>query len=145
MLDPLHGTQLVEVKPAYAENFIVAKGIGSIASKELIAKIQAELEEEKANALKAKKVAEEKKEMLASKYAKGLITEVQVKEGKIAETIDAAAVVTMLARAGVTVEADDISMPEVTELGSVLAEVTLHPEVTHTIKVVVEKSKITFS
>ena len=137
--------ELVEVKPAYAENFIVAKGIGSIASKELIAKIQADIEEEKAKALKAKKVAEEKKEMLMSKYAKGLVTEVQMKDGKIAEPVDAAAVAKMLARAGVAVEAGDIVMPEVTELGSVLAEVTMHPEVTHTIKIDVQKSKITFS
>lgn len=138
---------LVDVKPAYAENFIVAKGIGSIASKELIAKIEAEIAEEKEKALKAKKVAEEKKEMLITKYSgKGLVTEVQMnKDGTIKDIIDAAAVVKMLSRAGVTVEAADIAMPEVTELGSVLVEVTLHPEVTHTVKIVVEKSKITFS
>ena len=61
--------------------------------------------------------------MLMSKYAKGLVTEVQMKDGKIAEPVDAAAVAKMLARAGVAVEAGDIVMPEVTELGSVLAEV----------------------
>ena len=46
---------------------------------------------------------------------------------------------------GVPVDAADLAMPQVTELGSVLAEVTLHPEVTQTVKIVVEKSKITFS
>merc|ERR1719453_1314722 len=115
------------VQPAYAENFIVAKGIVSIASQELIAKIEAEIAEEKEKALKAKKIAEEKKEMLITKYSgKGLVTEVQMnKDGTIKDTVDAAAVVKMLSRAGVTVEAADIAMPEVSERGSVLAEVTL--------------------
>ena len=48
-------------------------------------------------------------------------------------------------RGGVTVEPSNIVMPEVTELGAFTADVTLHPDVSVGIKVVVEKSKITFT
>jgi ribosomal protein L9 len=75
-----------------------------------------------------------------------MVIEVQVKDGAITETLDAAAIAGMLKRAAaVTVEAEDVVMPEVTELGSVVATLKLHPEVSTSLKIVVEKSKITFS
>ena len=138
--------ELVEVKPAYAENFIVSKGLGSIASKELMAQMAKEAEEAAAKAAAAKKHATEGRDTLQQKFGKtGIKTEVQVgADSKITDTFTSEDVAEALSRAGVKVDASSIQLPEVTEVGSFVAEVTLHPDVTMSIKVAVEKSKITF-
>merc|ERR1712032_1190666 len=76
---------IVEVKPAYAENFILAKRLGSKASQQ------------------------------------------------------------MIDRAGISVQAADISIPDLAELGSAVAELQLHPSIATDVKVTLIKSKITFS
>ena len=139
---------LVEVKPAYAENVLVNQGKGSIASQEMIDTALAEAAAALAKKAGAKKRAAEGKDMLQSKLSKsGLTIEVQVDKqtGEILESVTTETVAAAIKRAGVEVVASDISMPEITELGSVIAEVALHPEVTASVKVVVEKSKIPFS
>ena len=137
---------LVQVKPAYAENFIVSKGLGSVASKEIIERITEERAAAEAAAKAAKTRAEQGATELLAKFGKvGIVEEVQVSaDGVISPIIDSRVVAEAISRSGVSVEASDVLMPEVVELGSVVAEVTLHPEVTTKIKVVVEKSKITF-
>ncbi len=135
---------LVEVKPAYAENFLLARGYGVVASAEIIKQKAAEKAAAEAAALAARQKAEAAKATIGSKYGKaGMIYEVQVKDGKI-DAVTSEEIASELKRAGIAVGPADVAMPELTELGSALAEVRLHPEVTATLKVVVEKSKITF-
>lgn len=135
---------LVELKPAYAENVVVAKGLGAIATPEQIAQLAKELEEQMAKAAAAKQTALKAKETMAGKFAKGLVIEVQMKDGEITESVTSQSIADVLKRASVDVQAADIAMPDVTELGSFSAQVTLHPDVVSSLKVVVEKSKITF-
>jgi hypothetical protein len=79
-------------------------------------------------------------------HAAGIIEEVQVApDGTIKDSVTSAEIAAAIKRGGITVDEACISMPEVTELGSVLAEVTLHPDVSVTIKVIVQKSKITIT
>lgn len=138
---------LVDVKPAYAENFLVARGVGVIASSEIIEQKKAEAEAAMEAAISARKTADKAKEAINAKYGKaGMTYEVQVtKDGAIDGAVTSASIASELARAAIKVAADDIVMPEVSELGPVLAEVTLHPEVSATVKVNIVKSKITFS
>ena len=134
---------LVNVKPAFAENMLVRKGLGSIASREMIDRANAEAAAAAASAAVAKKYAEEAKQTLQTKFGAGLVIEAQVdKEGALKEVITAEMLANQLTRAGVKIEADAIQMADQTELGSVVAELTLHPEVSASVKVVVEKSKI---
>lgn len=136
--------ELAEVKPAYAENFLVAKGMGSIASKELIKQLEEEAAAAAAAAAAQKKKATDDKVALDQKFGKaGMKTEVQVKDGEVQDTVDSETVAAMLTRAGIAVDSSAIEMPEVKDLGSVLVEVKLHPEVSATVKLNVEKSKIT--
>lgn len=138
---------LVEVKPAYAENFIVAKGLGVKASKEQIASLRKQEEEAIAKAAANKRKALDAKDTMAKRYGKGgLVTEVQVADdGQLLVPVTSASIAAELKRGGVVVNAGDIQMPDVTELGSVVAELKLHPEVATSLKVTVERSKISIS
>ena len=95
----------------------------------------------------SKKKAEKVRDVVSEKYGKGgLVIEVQMKDGKVSETVSSADVASMLnSAAKVNVAAEDIEMETITELGSVIAELKLHPDVKCSLKVVIEKSKITFS
>ena len=138
--------ELVEVKQAYAENFLISKGVAVLASKEVIAQKRVEAEAAMEAAIAARKAADKAKETLSAKYGKaGLKYEVQVKNGAIENAVTSDSIAKELERAGVSVPAASIAMPDITELGSVIAEVMLHPEVTTMLKVEVIKSKITIS
>lgn len=139
---------LVEVKPAYAENFLVAQSLGSIATKEMLERIAAEVAEAAAAEAAAKAKAEATKEAVKAKYgSSGMTIEAQVGDGSLLkEPITSADVSEMLKRAAsVTVEPEAIMLPDMTELGSEIAELKLHPSVRMSLKVDVIKSKITFS
>ena len=124
------------------------QSLGKVATPDDLIRIAQEQADakEKSEAQKAK--AEAARDAINAKYGgKGMILEVQVdKDGLPKESVTSADVAEMLKRAaGVAVASDDIELPEVTELGSVIAELKLHPAVGVSLKVVVEKSKITFS
>ena len=137
---------LVEVKPAYAENNIFAKNLGSIATKEMIAKIAEEQEAKAAAAAAALKKASKDKQAIDAKYGKaGLIQEVQVDaDGNPKAPITIADVSADLSRAGFPVDAAAVEMPDIAVLGSEVAKIHLHPDVTVMLKVSVLKSKIVF-
>ena len=136
---------IVKVKPSYAENVLVSKGKGTVASKATLERIAKEMEEAAAAAKAQKDSAVELRSTLLGKFGDGLKTEVQVgKDGVLLTSFTGEEVASELKRlAGISIEPSLIEMPEVTEVGSVMAEVTLHPEVTLSLKVAVEKSKIT--
>ena len=94
-----------------------------------------------------RKKAEAQKEEVIKKYGKGgMVLEVQVANGVITEPVNAETIAqTLKAAAGVDVAAEDVDLPEVTALDSYVAELQLGEGVRTSLKVVVEKSKITFS
>ena len=136
---------IVEVKPAYAENVLLTTGKGTIASQEILDRVAAEQAAAAAAAAAARKRADVDRDTLQGKFAKGLVIEVQMKDGQIERPITTKDVAADLSRAGVTVAEESIEMADITELGSSIATVALHPDVSMAVKVVVEKSKITFS
>ena len=137
----------MEVKPAYAENFIVSNGMGVKATKDMLERVAKEEAEAAAKAKAAKAKAEEDRQTLQAKFGnKGLIIDKQVdKEGEIDSSVTAGSVCAELVRAGVAIEEKNVEMPDITEIGSAICEVKLHPDVTASVKVIVQKSKITFS
>ena len=140
---------LVDIKPAFAENFIIAKGLGKKANAQMIAEVQAEAAATAATEAAAKKAAEDCRELISSKFGKtGVILEVQVVPGstQTKEPVTRQYIASTLSRAaGVKVAPETIEMPDVSELGTVTAELTLHPKVSTSIKVTVNKSPITLS
>ena len=131
---------VVQVKSSYAENVIVRGGLGKIATKSDLEKIaEAEVAAAAAKAA-AKAKAEAAKQLITAKFGRGMKFEVQPDE-----IVTSEGVVTEIARA-TQVTAETVDMPDITECpGSAIAEVTLHADVKLSIKVNVEKSKITFS
>merc|ERR1712032_710280 len=138
---------IVEVKPAYAENFILAKRLGSKASQQMIDRVAEEAAVAVAAAAAAKKRAEKARELIAQKFGKsGIVIEVQVgDDGQPKEKVTGQDIANNLGRAGISVQAEDISIPDLAELGSAVAELQLHPSIATNVKVTLIKSKITFS
>ena len=139
--------KLVEVKAAYATNVIVAKGLGSVASKAMVDQIAKTEAEAITAAAEAKKGASEMKATLQKRYAKGgIIFEVPVaKDGSI-DTVSGKDVAAELSRMGTAVQAENVEMTDITEAGtSEVATLQLHPEVVMSVKVEVLKSKISIS
>merc|ERR1719163_2762333 len=104
----------------------------------MIEQATAEAAVKAAAAAAALQAAREVEAALATKFGKGgLKYEVQVDRatGTSKETITSVEIAKELGRKGITVSAADIAMPEMNELGSTLAKVHLHPEVTTMLKV----------
>eukprot|EP00964_Phaeocystis_antarctica_P063132 scaffold37874_cov72-Phaeocystis_antarctica.AAC.3 len=123
--------QIVEVKVAYATNVIVAKGLGSVASKAMVEQIAKSEAEAIAASAEEKKKASATKATLQSKYAKaGIVFEVQVaKDGSI-DAVGSEQVAAEISRSGTPVLAVNVEMDEITEVGeSVIATVVLHKDV----------------
>merc|ERR1712087_834383 len=85
-----------------------------------------------AAAAAALKKAKDVMQAVQSRYGNnGLVLEVQVNaDGQLKEAVTTADVASDLARASVAgVEAADIEMEDISELGSNMAKITLHPDV----------------
>jgi large subunit ribosomal protein L9 len=146
---------LVEVKAAYAVNVLVPKGLGAVASKEMVEQIAKDKADAIAAFAAAKQDANQVKADLQKRYAKsGLVFEVQVSNDGTFPAVSTKEVAAEITREisrstgdpGLTVHAEDVKMEDITELGSSeVATLTLHPEVDMSVKVEVVKSKITFS
>jgi large subunit ribosomal protein L9 len=140
--------EVVEVKSIYAQNVLVPKKLGAVPTKAMLEQLAEEQAAAAAAAKAAKANAEADKAKLQQRYGKGLVYEVQVDKstGLPLSPVTSANVAAELASAAkVKVEAESIQMDEITMLDSAVATVQLHPEVSMLLKVVVEKSKITFS
>ena len=142
--------QIVELKPAYGENTIISKGLGVKATKEQVAQAEADELARVASAAAAKKGAEEAKLSIGNKYgSKGLVIErmFTLDGTMMSGAVTAEEVAQQLSRvAGVTIAPASVSMESIEEVGeSAIATVDLHPEVSASVKVVLQKSKITMS
>ena len=131
---------LVKVKPAYAENFIVRQNMGAIATPEKLAEIAANEEAAAAAAAAEKQSAVEAEATLKTVFGEeGAVVEKRVgPDGAIFGSVTAAEVAELiLERAGVTVDKRKITVPSIPKVGTADASIKLHPKVTATLKLVV--------
>lgn len=70
--------ELVNVKPAYAENFITSKGLGKVATPDVLASLEREKAEAAAAAIAAKEDAEALQAKLGEVFKEGLIIKKKV-------------------------------------------------------------------
>jgi len=135
--------ELVSVKPAYADNFIVNKGLGAIATPEKLAEIAAAQEAADAEAAALKAQAMKDAETIAAAFGEdgGEIAKNVGPDGAVFGSVTAAEVIALIKeRANVSVQKKQVKVPEIKTLGSGLAEVALHKEVTSKVKIVVVAS-----
>jgi large subunit ribosomal protein L9 len=141
--------EIVEMKAAFAENTIVRKGLGSKATSEQIRQAEVDKLAKEAAFAAAKKTAEEAKQMIASRFGnKGLVIErMFTVQGEMSGgAVTSKEVSDLLQSKGIAVEPTNVVMDPIETIGgSVVAAIELHPDVTTTIKVVLQKSKITIS
>lgn len=137
---------IVEMKPAYAENTIISKRLGIKATKEQVEQAEADKLAKEAAVAAALKSAEGAKQMIATRFgSSGVVIErMFTVHGEMSGgPVTAAEVSDVLKRAGADVELVKVVMDPIDTIGdSTVAAIELHPEVTTTVKVVLQKSKI---
>ncbi|KAL1503054.1 hypothetical protein AB1Y20_011121 [Prymnesium parvum] len=132
--------ELVSVKPAYAQNFIVAQGLGAIATKETLDRVAQQEAAAAAAAAAAKAEAEQVEAVLQAVFGKqGAFLKKNVgPDGAIFGSVTSAEISEMISeRAGVSVDKKLITAPSISSVGTALAEIKLHADVTMKLKVVV--------
>ena len=133
--------ELVKVKPAYAENVLVPQGLATVATPEVLAKIKADEEAAAAAAIAARETAEENLSVLNSVFGDGGLR-LQKKcgpTGAIFGKITAAEVAASIKeKTGIELDKRTISMPPLAAVGTGVAQIKLHREVTMKLKLVVE-------
>jgi len=131
---------LVSVKPAYAENFVVRQGKGVVATPEKLKEIAAAEAAKAEAAVAAKAAAVEADAKLQAVFGEeGAVVKKNVgPDGAIFGSVTAADIAELLRdRAGLSVEKKNIKAPSLSSVGTGTAEVTLHREVVSKLKVVV--------
>jgi len=138
--------ELVSVKPAYAQNFITAQGLGKIATPQILADLAQKEAEAKAEAIAAKEAAMALAEKLDARF--GIKTDgIVVKKkagpsGEIFGKVTSADVSRLIKeRAKEEVDKRLISVPAIKGLGSATAKLQLHKEISIDIKLSVIEEK----
>lgn len=138
--------ELVKVKPAYAENFIISKGLGKIATSEVLA----DIEEQNALAAAAAVAAKEEAQALALKLeekfgnqTEGMIVKKKAgPSGEIFGKVTSADLARLLKeRVGEEVDKRVISVPAIKGLGSATAKIALHKDITVSIRLAVVEER----
>ena len=136
--------ELVSVKAAYAQSFVTAKGLGKVATPEVLKQIQEDKAEAEAAAVAAKEDAVALKARLEEKFGNqtdGIIVKKKAgPSGEIFGKVTNADVARLLKeRAGAEVDKKVISVPAIKGLGTAFAKLALHKEVSVSIKLTVEQ------
>eukprot|EP00316_Scyphosphaera_apsteinii_P022225 CAMPEP_0119309394 /NCGR_PEP_ID=MMETSP1333-20130426/15292_1 /TAXON_ID=418940 /ORGANISM="Scyphosphaera apsteinii, Strain RCC1455" /LENGTH=162 /DNA_ID=CAMNT_0007313359 /DNA_START=144 /DNA_END=632 /DNA_ORIENTATION=- len=131
--------EVVQVKPAYAQNFIVSKGIGAIATPAILKDIEKQKAEAAAAEIAAKQQAQELAAKLQSVFREGAIIKKRVgPSGDIFGKVTSAHVANIIKeRVGSEVNRKKIKVPDIKGAGSATATLTLHKEVAISLKIVV--------
>ncbi|KAL3898444.1 MAG: hypothetical protein SGPRY_012837, partial [Prymnesium sp.] len=132
--------ELVSVKPAYAQNFLVAQGLGKVATAETLAAIAKEREALAEAAAAAKQTALQVEETLQAVFGQqGAFVKKNVgPDGAIFGSVTNAEIAELiLERSGVEVDKKQITAPPISSVGSGFAEIKLHPDVSVKLKLVV--------
>jgi large subunit ribosomal protein L9 len=132
--------ELVTVKAAYAQNFIIAKGLGAIATKEVLARIAADEAQRSADAAAAKQAAADAEAAMGTVFGgQGLFIKKKVgPDGALFGSVTASEIAEMIEqRAGVKVDKRHIEVPQLSHVGTAVADVQLHKEITAKLKICV--------
>ena len=131
--------EVVTVKPAYAENVILRAGLGALATPEVLDKLAAKQAADAEAAAEAKAAAVANDKALTKIFADGCVIAKNVgPDGAIFGSVTATEIADALDKqAGIRVEKKDIKVPDLKHVGSGTAEVRLHKEVVHKLKVVI--------
>eukprot|EP00322_Chrysochromulina_rotalis_P021344 CAMPEP_0115864134 /NCGR_PEP_ID=MMETSP0287-20121206/19042_1 /TAXON_ID=412157 /ORGANISM="Chrysochromulina rotalis, Strain UIO044" /LENGTH=191 /DNA_ID=CAMNT_0003318591 /DNA_START=12 /DNA_END=587 /DNA_ORIENTATION=+ len=142
--EPIKGVgkkgELVTVKKAYAENFIVSGGKGKIATAETLDQIAADEAAAAADAAAAKAKAVHDGEKLTEAFGEEgcVITKKAGPDGSIFGKITAAELATAIKdQSGITIDKKAIEAPSAKALGVTSSSIKLHKEVVCSLKVVV--------
>jgi len=128
----------VNVKPGYARNYLVPQGKAAPATAGNIAEFEARRAELELASTDALQAAEARRDLLADKQI--TISAKAGEEGKLFGSIGTADIASSLSDAGVTVERNEVRLPEgaFRMLGDYEVQVHLHADVNVTVKLTIE-------
>jgi len=126
--------ELVMVKPGYAQNYLIPRGMAVRATPGVIQEVERRKEKERQRLLAIKQEAEAKKTALST--IGGFIIKKKVgAENAIFGSVTDREVAQMLeAKTNLTIDERQIVLPEIKKTGSYDVNIKLHAEVTATIK-----------
>ncbi len=131
-----YANDIVDVKPGYANNFLIPSGVARVATA-TARKILAENLKQRAH--KDAKI-EADANALAEKIANLPLTfKMKAEEGRIFGSVTSQMIADALAEKGVTIDRKDVSVDAFKTLGSYTAEVRLHKNVRGTINFTIEE------
>ncbi|MBP3331921.1 MAG: 50S ribosomal protein L9 [Tidjanibacter sp.] len=133
-----YANDIVDVKPGYANNFLLPQGYAKLAT-ESAKKVLAENLKQRAH--KDAKILADAQALAAKIEATALVIKAKASENKIFGTVTAADLADALAAQGIEIDRKGISLEAVKEIGEYEATAKLHREVKAVIKfsVVVEE------
>lgn len=126
--------EIVKVKPGYARNFLIPRGLGSAANESNQASLnhQLRLLEKKKSLL----LADAKKQASNIEKVSVTVTKQVGEDEKIFGSVTTAELEELLAQEGIKISRKDIKLTEdIKKVGVYTAEVKVHPEVTAKFKV----------
>ncbi len=131
----------VNVKPGYARNYLVPQGKAAPATAGNIAEFEARRAELELASTDALQAAEARRDLLADKQI--TISAKAGEEGKLFGSIGTADIASSLSDAGVTVERNEVRLPEgaFRLLGDYEVQLHLHTDVNVTVKLTIEADK----
>ena len=132
--------EVIGVKPAYAQNFVIAKGLGKMATPDVLAQVEQDKAEKAAAAIAAKEGAEALKVKLDAVFgATGAVIKKKVgPSGDIFGKVTCADLAQHIKeRTGAVVDRKLISVPAIKGVGSATATLALHKEVSYAMKLAV--------
>ncbi len=126
-------TEVVDVKPGYARNYLIPQGLALPASEQALKSIQSCIKHEQLKQAKKKKSAEEQ-----AKAINGISCTASVQAGeedRLYGSVTAADIAELLSQQGIKVDKKKIVLEEpIKKLGVYNIPVKLHPEVEATVK-----------
>ena len=126
---------LVEVAPGYARNYLIPRGIGSMATPGILKQVAQRQEKERQRLLAEKQQAEARQKALQT--IGRFVIRKQVGEGEsIFGTVTPQEVADVIKETtSQEVDRRGITLPDISKTGFYEAEIKLHPEVTATIEI----------
>lgn len=132
--------EIVSVKKGYFRNYLLPYGIAEVATQELLEKVAAERAQREAEEAAALEGCREQAATIEAVCGGGAITILRKAgpDGKLFGSVTAAEVAEVVAdRSGVQVDKKDVEVPHVSEAGSYIVRIKLHPKVDTTVNILV--------
>jgi len=126
-------TEVVEVKPGYARNYLIPQGLALPASEQALKNIQVRIKREELSLAKKKHLAEEQAKTINNISC---IATVQAgEEDRLYGSVTASDIAELMAQQGIKIDKKKILLEEpIKKLGVYNIPIKLHPEVEATVK-----------